>query len=408
MKSDLYSTHFTIAGYLAFGFSMAIVGIFVVVTFVSFVSKREVIRWQLKTLSFLFLVALAVMAFLWDPAPYYDSYRHFQWLDQIRSQKIGLFDFLKNGFRGSQVGNYYGLVSFNMLRYLIATISTNNHMLPFICTAIDYMIFYYVIWDFIDREEINCIWFFVIWIVSFSFMSYFMVVSGIRNAFAASIAGLGVYNRLYKRHSYVEYALLSSIAITIHPNVALPLLIAIVYPLFKGVKSLIIIFFCILFFRFGYTVLQSSNIPFLSYVGGVIAYYIVDNQYYGELITYVSDIIVILCSLLLFVRNKGMTLFSGKNELCKVYDTEVEKCIQFVFVYCVAVLAMFFLGGTNFLTRASYVLGILSIFLVKYYAGLSYTLSKKDLPNIFLIIGIILASLVNIGSGFLLLLAQFF
>lgn len=408
MNSDLYSTHFSTVGYSAFWLAAAIIGVFITVTFISFVLKKEVVRWQIKALLFAFLAALAVWAFLWDPAPYHDSYRHFQWLNQIRNQKMGLIDFLKNGFGGSKIGNYYELIGFNILRYIVVTISSNNHALPFICTVIDYLIFYYVVMDFVDREEISYTWLFVIWALSFSFMSYFMVVSGIRNALAASIAGLAIYNRLYKKHGYLEYAILSGIAVTVHPNVALPILIAIVYPFFKGIKSFLILFLCVVFFRVGYTFLQTSSIPFLSYVGGVIEFYLVENQYHGELTTYIADIIVILCSILLLTRNRGMLIINSKDENNEVKDTDVEKCVQFAFVYCVAVISMAFVGGTNFLTRAGYVLGILSIFLVKYYSGLKYTTSGRDLPNILLMSGMIIASLINIGSEFLLLLAQFF
>lgn len=408
MNSDLYSTHFTTIGYIAFWLAAAIIGVFIAVTFVSFVSRREVVRWQIKVLLFAFLVALAVWAFLWDPAPYYDSYRHFQWLDQIRNQRIGLIDFLKNGFGGSKIGSYNGLIGFNILRYIVATISSNNHVFPFMCTVIDYLIFYYVVVDFVDREKVSYTWLFVIWVLSFSFMSYFMVVSGIRNALAASIVGLAIYNKLYKKHGYFEYAVLSVIAVTIHPNVALPILIAAVYPLFKGAKSFFVLFLCVIFFRFGYTFLQTSSIYFLSYVGGVIEFYIVENQYHGEMTTYVADIIIIVCSILLLNRNRRVLLFNNIDENNEVKDTGVEKCVQFAFVYCVALIAMASVGGTNFLTRGGYVFGILSIFLVKCYSGLSYTASGRNLPNILLMTGIVLASLYNIGSEFLLLLAQFF
>lgn len=408
MNSDLYSTHFTTGGYIAFWVSAVIIGTFIAVTFISFISKREIIRSQIKTLLFIFLAALSVWAFLWDPAPYYDSYKHFQWLNQIRNQKIGLLSFLKNGFNGSKIGNYYGLIGFNILRYIVVTLSSNNHMLPFLCTAIDYLIFYYVVIDFIDKEGINFTWLFVVWAMSFSFLSYFMVVSGIRNAFAASIAGLAIYNKLYKKHGYVEYVFLSVMAITIHPNVALPLLITIVYPLFKGIKSIFVLFFCILFLRFGYTFLQSSGIPFLSYVGGVIEFYIVDNQYHGEVTTYISDIIVIVCSLMLFARNRRTLLPQGDNQRGKVQNVGSTRCVQFVLVYSLAVLSMAFVGGTNFLTREGYVLGILSVFYVKFFSSLHYTVSKEDFPNVTLLAVIILASLANIGSEFLLLFAQFF
>jgi hypothetical protein len=69
---------------------------------------------------------------------------------------------------------------------------------------------------------------------------------------------------------------------------------------------------------------------------------------------------------------------------------------------------MAFVGGTNFLTREGYVLGILSVFYVKFFSSIHYTVSKEDFPNVILLAVIIFASLANIGSEFLLLLAQFF
>ena len=140
----------------------------------------------------------------------------------------------------------------------------------------------------------------------------------------------------------------------------------------------------------------------------MIEFYIVGNQYHGEMTTYIADIIIIVCSILLLNRNRGALISNNRDENNEVNDTGVENCVQFAFVYCVAVIAMVFAGGTNFLTREGYVFGILSIFLVKYYSGLSYTASRRDLPNILLMTGIILAALFNIGSEFLLLLAQFF
>lgn len=400
MNSDLYSTKFTIAGYATFWLAALVIGIFVVVTFVSFVSKREVVKWQMKALLFCFLVALSLWAFLWDPAPYYDSYKHFQWLNQIRQQKLGLLTFLKDGFQGSKIGNYYGLIGFNILRYVAVSISSNNHMLPFMCTAIDYLIFYYVVTDFFEREEISNTWFWVTWVMSFSFMSYFMVVSGIRNAVAASLAGLAIYNRLYKKHSYIEYLILAIVAVTIHPNVVLPILITVVYPLFRGTKSFLILVFSMIFFKFGYVLLKTSSISFLSYVGEVVEFYIVDNRYHGELTTYISDIVVLLCCLLLFIRNKNV------NDAEK--GTDEERYGQFIFIYCLAILTMVFVGATNFLTRGCYVLGILSVFFVKRFSKLSYTASREDMTNIVLITVIIFTSLINIGSELILLLAQFF
>ena len=402
MNYDLYSTQFTIVGYIAFWIAAVVIGTFLIVAFISFVSKKEVIRRQMKLLLLCFLVALSIWAFLWDPAPYYDSYKHFQWLDQIRKQNLGLLTFLRDGFQGSSIGNYHGLVAFNILRYVLVNISSNNHIFPFVCAAIDYFIFYYVVVDFFDRQKIKMTWLFVVWTMSFSFMSYFMVVSGIRNALAASVSALAIYNHLYKKHNLVEYFVLSIIAVTIHPNVIFPLLIAYVYPLFSGIKSVFVMILSAIFFRFGYIFLKLSGISFLEYIGEVIEFYLIDNQYYGELTTYIVDIVVILSCLLLLIRNDKTKIGDNTNKLGN------ENCAQFVFVYCVALLTLAFVGGTNFLTRGCYVLGTLSVFLVGQFSRMRFRWCRQDIPNFILMGGIIIASLVNIGNEFMLLLAQFF
>lgn len=404
MNSNLYSTQFTLVGYAAFWVSAVVIGVFISVVFLSFIFQREIVKRQIRVLLLLFLVALSIWALLWDPPPYYDSYKHFQWLNQIRQQKHGLLAFLQEGFYGSEVGNYYGLIAFNILRYIVVSISSNNHVLPFLGAAIDYLIFYYVVTDFFKREKISTTWLFVTCSLSFSFMPYFMVVSGIRNALAASIAGLAIYNKLYKQHKQTEYFILSIIALTIHPNVLLPLLLAIVYPLFRGPKSFLLLVFSMVFFGFGYKLLKMSGIAFLVYVGEVIEFYIGDNQYYGEITTYISDIIVLICCILLLLRKKKRYACAIENDA----GVEKERYSQFIFVYCWAVLAVSFVGGTNFLTRGCYVLGILSVFFVKQFSELSFRASRRGILNLALMMIIIFATFVNISHESFLLLAQFF
>lgn len=406
MNENLYSTDFTTIGYLLFLIAAMIIGLFLVVTFISFITKREIVKNQMRILFISFIVALSVWALLWDPAPYYDSYKHFQWLDQIRAQNLTLYKFLKDGFEGSRTGNYHGLIFFNILRYIIVRISSNNHVLPFVCTIIDYFIFYYIVIDFFSCEKLRYTWMFALWTMCFSFMSYFMVVSGIRNTFAASVSALAIYRRIYKKSSLVEYAILSFIAVTTHPNVILPLMIALIYRYIGGYKCAFVLLSGIVFLKFGTNILKSSSIYFLSYIGGVIEFYLVDFQYHGEIITFIADIVVIVCLLLmLYHKNnkKYLYMFESSEEYFLM-----ERYLKFCKVYLWVLLALAFVGSTNFLTRGSYVLGFLSVFFIKAFSKIKFSLLKHENLNTILLITIIVVSLINIGHEFLLLLAQFF
>lgn len=407
MNIDLYSTNFTIIGYVLFCFSSIIIGFFAMICFVSFISNKQIKKEHIKFYLSLFLMALSIWALLWDPAPYHDSYRHFEWLDEIRIQGLDIITFLKEGFKDSTYGNYKELIAFNVLRFIVVSVSQDNHILPFVSTMIVYLIFYYIVTDFFEREHINYKWLLIILLLSFSYMSYYMVVSGIRNALAASIAGLAIYRRIYRRKGSVEFVITSVIAMTVHPNIILALAISVVYPLFSGLKSLWILVVGILCFRGGYYLLLATNIPYLSYIGNVLKFYLVDYQYHGEMITYLVDIVVTICCLILLCVNRVTILRSYQYE--KVRD--VKHClntVDFIQVYLILLLVMSLAGSTNFLTRSGYVLGLLSIFIVKEISKCEFSLSGKGLLNSFLLMVVSFATMINIGSELLLLFSQFF
>lgn len=397
MGSDLYSTSFTTIGYIAFWFAFAIILFFWTASAVSFISQREIVRRQQRYLFGSFVVALAVWALLWDPAPYYDSFRHFIWLDQIRSQELSLWEFLTEGFSGSRTGNYKGLIAFNILRHVVTKLSNDNHMLPFVSTTICYLIFYYIVTDFFKDKKIKYSLLFPSCVLCFSFMPYFMVVSGIRNALAASIAAFVLYQRIHKNKGIIYYIVGALIVITVHPSLMIPIAVGLVYPIFKGARSFYLLFIGMAFLSLGVNILMNSNISFLAYIGNAISYYLNEGKYFGEMITYVVDIVVLTSIIVFFYINR--------RELRR----HSEKGFQFYRVYMVIVLAMAFLGGTNFLTRSGYVLGPLAVFLIDpIYQVMSSKFARHKFYNIVLGFIILIACLINIADGFILLLAQFF
>ncbi len=401
MSSDLYSTSFSSIGLIAFFISMAVIVLFWISSFFSFILKREIVVKQQKILIAGFAVSLAIWALLWDPAPYYDSYRHFQWLDQIRSQiheqNLSLWRFLRDGFKGSTVGNYKSLIAFNVIRYFVTKISNNNHLLPFVCTLLDYYLICYIVTDYFESRKIKFNWLFPYTSICFSFIPYFMVVSGIRNALAAAITAFGIYRKIYKKKGNVEYFLITIIVATIHPNMLLPLVIGLIYPFCKGMKSIFILFGGVVFLRFGVNYLQRSSLSFISYLGNTISYYMNEGKYSGEMLNFTVDIVVIVSILII--------IFLNRSSISKINTDGLQFCIVYMFV----ILATAFLGGTNFLTRSGYALGPFAVFIIEPLYQLKYSLAAPNgLANCFLMLITISACLINIVQGYWILLAQFF
>lgn len=397
MNYNQFSTDFTTIGYVAFWICASIIAIYWGTVLFSFISKREIVERQRKWLTASFVVSLIIWALLWDPAPYYDSYKHFIWLDQIRSQGGSLFKFLSEGIVGSRYGNYPGLIAFNILRYIVAVISEDNHFLPMICTAIVYTLVFYIVQDYFKKKELSCTWLFPCLTMVFSYLPYFMVVSGIRNALGASIAAYAIYKRIFKNKNLLYYFTISLIAVTVHPNVLLALVIGLVYPFFKGFKSIFILFAGALFLMIGVNYFQSSNVFFLSYIGNTISFYLNEGKYSGEMVTYIVDIVTLICTLFLLYINRR-DLDEGNND-----------GLQFCIVYMVVCIATAFVGGTNFLTRSCYVLGPLIVFIIEPFSSCGYSIRERNgVINWIIMATIIVTSTINIGQGFLLLLAQFF
>lgn len=355
----MYSTELNFGGHvLLFGAIFAIIVCLCVLCF-SIMKRENVIMKQLNIVCSCFTIGCAILAFLWQPAEYHDLYRHFIFLDQIRESKLSFWEFLTAENNGIQAaGKYSTMIGFNVLRYFVAVILNNNHWLPGLCVLFDCAVFQYITLDWMKKNRIHQKWLLACYILMFSFMPFLLVASGVRNAFATSLVTLALYLRLCNKKSMMTYFILCAIAATFHPSALLPAVFGVLFPFIKGKKSIIIMCGVIMLFRPIASLFASLNIPFLSYIGSVYLFYIEEHQYKGEMLSFVTNIIVLVVLLVL----------NFTKDAVRDLDLRDNRIYEFLFVYIIFLLATTMLGTNNIMLRSAYALGPLALVLITPYA----------------------------------------
>ena len=227
----MYSTQFTVFSGTIFCLAVTLLSMLMIVCSLGSIKKAYFSYNSIIIFLVLFSISIAAIAAVWDPAPEYDSYRHFQLLDEIRNSHLSFIGFL---FNKAEVGGFPELFCFNVIRYVYVCLFTGNKGFVFLCTLFDYLVFTYIFskYNKSNSYSFECIvatLFFV-----FGFMPYLMVVSGIRNALATAIISLAIFRRLYEKKPLLEFLILGIIAITIHPVVIIPFAFVFVYRFFNS------------------------------------------------------------------------------------------------------------------------------------------------------------------------------
>lgn len=196
-------------------FSAAYVCLFIALIFVY--GRIKIKERTMKVLFFLFALSLANIAFFKEPPRAWDLTFHLAYMDQIRNSSLSIFEFLFHNT--SWVGGYRFFFTFNLIRYVICQLSENNHWLPWTCVLIDYCIVGYIMYDWSRDHEKNgkVNWLSVL--ICFGLLPFIHANSGMRNALAFSLMGLGIYLYSYKKKKLLVFLILSAMAVTIHPSV---------------------------------------------------------------------------------------------------------------------------------------------------------------------------------------------
>lgn len=298
-----------------------------------------------KKLLLILVVSLALLSMCINPIPSWDLYRHYIFLEDIRSNGIGFYDFLFDNRMRIGGSDYVTLISFNILRYMVA-ITGIYSLLPFIMTLITYLIWFYITVDWCKEHRINSLDIMFSLILSLVMMPYIFVNSGLRNTTASAIVGLGIYLYLYRNHSLAKLVVLSIIAFTIHPSIAHILLVFSISYLFKSMKlatfilillTNVIPILCTFFYNSEFEILRKLAYSFSIYTA---------NRF-EDLNFYVIS--VYLVALFFCFRFFIGDVKFNKNE---------NKISRFLLMMCLN--AFFYIGYTEFVLRPSYIIGILS------------------------------------------------
>ena len=333
-----------------------------------------------KTL-FIVAISLAVITMCVNPTKYWDIFRQYELLDAIRTSRIGMAEFLFDNKLRIGSSDYKSLFAYNLIRYLVVILG-NNRLLPFIMTAITYIIWSYITIDWVKEHSMTGNDIIISMMLSGVLMPFIFVNSGLRNTTSAAIASLAIYNNLYKKHRILELLLLFIVAFTIHYSMVY---VIIVYLLTKfcGTKIALIGLFiwtniipsiATLFRNSQYEVLRKMSSSFSIYTG---------NRSF-EINLYLFGAYVVLFGLAaaLLLKRKA-----GQNQ----EDIGIEK-----FVVIMLANSIFNIGYSEIILRPLYTLGVMSTPVLYYMYGGKQKTKEQAIAVLCIIMGLVIVLRVSL------------
>ena len=321
------------------------------VCFVLFQNRLKITKVQISVIYIFFALSLAIVAYYMTPPSSWDIVRHSADMDNIRQSRISFFDFLfvNNSYIGGY--GYSDLFVFNILRFLVVKISNNNFLISAICAFICYSIVGYIIVDWQEINGKNSSINALSLLLCFSFMPFIHVVSGLRNALAASILGLAIYLYLYKNKRLYIFVVLCFIAATIHPAALITIPFVIIAKFDIGIIGYIGVFIASIIAQTVAKWLSTSSILYFRIVGQKYFTYTSDDQYRASRAPLYTVLLLIV--VFLFVYFVGHFRKRSNNE-----DNNRKLIYSFFAVYMVYILGN--IGNYEMVLRPAYVLGPLS------------------------------------------------
>ena len=326
-------------------------------------------------------VSLAVITMCVNPTKYWDIFRQYELLDNIRSSGIGLVEFLFDNKLRIGGSDYKSLFAYNLLRYLVVSLG-NNRLLPFIMTAITYLIWSYITIDWVKEHPMTGNDIIISMMLSGVLMPFIFVNSGLRNTTAAAIAALAIYNNFYKKHRIIELIILFVVAFTIHYSMVYVIVVYILTKLCRTKIAIALLFvwtnviplIANQFKNSQYEVLRKMASSFAIYTGRrgfSINYYLL-----GAYI-----VMFALCIALLLTHKKS-------NDTANLRD----------FVVMMVINAIFNFGYSEIVLRPLYILGVMSTPVLYYMCGknLRENKSLRIMSVLCIILGLILVLRISL------------
>lgn len=299
----------------------------------------------------IFILSLSIMAYNMNPPVGWDINSHSMFMNQIRGSEMSFFDFLfKND---SLIGGaeYTSLFTFNILRYIVVSISQNNLLLPAICAFIDYSILGYIIVDWSEQNNGDYKISIFTLLLNFSFTPYVHAISGMRNILSASIIGLAAYLYLYKKKSIILLIVLSLAAVTVHPAAIITVPFIFLAKLKIGSIGFAAVFIVSALANPVAQRLSYSQIGFLALIGHKYLNYTAETQYRSSRTPLYGVLIITAVFLLIY-----FLLYRRFNMLDKQSDKKI--IYNFLAIYMVYIWGN--IGNYDMVLRPAYVLGVLA------------------------------------------------
>lgn len=320
--------------------------------FITFFKKIRLSKRQFIFLWAFFVFSLSVFAY--NQSLNYinsDMVRHSSSMNQIRNSGISFLNFLFNNVNSVGGLSYNNLFTFNIIRYIVIKITSNNLLLPAICTVIDYSIIGYIIadWSYQNNGKYRLDFFTLI--LNLAFTPYVYVITGLRNALAACLIGLGAYLYLYKKKKITILIVLSLMAVTVHPAALMTIPFIFLAKLNIEFLGFAAVFLISALAKPAAEFFSNSTISFLALIGRKYLIYTSDNQFragnaslYAVLI--ISGVYIIIY-FLFYNWNKKSEIQSSKRVMYKFFA-----------LYMLFILGN--IGNYDMVIRPAYVLGVLS------------------------------------------------
>ncbi|WP_448863840.1 EpsG family protein [Dorea sp.] len=292
-------------------------------------------------------LALSIITMCVNPTKYWDLYRQYAALNEIKNSGIDFIDLLFNNKLRIGGTDYVQLFFYNIIRYLVVILK-NNRMLPFIMTFITYGIWCYITIDWNKEHYMSGNDIVISMMLCNVFMPFIFVNSGLRNTTAAAILALAIYNNMIKKHSFIEFVILFFFAFTVHFSVIYVVIIYLLSKMRHTKLAVVLLFFGTNIIPYIAGTFRNSKYEILSKMSSSFAIYTEKRSsginYY--LIGAYIVLIGIMISLLIEKKNN----IENSKEIVAVQS----------FLIMMVISSVFNLGYLEMILRPLYVLGVLS------------------------------------------------
>ena len=292
---------------------------------------------------FILVVAMAVFgSSINPPSQGWDLYRHYQYLEALRTASYSFTDYMFNFDNILGGGTRSGLYGFKLYFFIMSKFKSNR-LLPFVTLLIVYGIWSYITQDWLkkkNKEEFLAPAF----LFCLATMPYVYVNTGIRNGLAASIVALALYREFEKNGSPIVTALFLVFSCTVHNAVIIVIPCWILAHFTVRLKTILIIAIGIALLEPVAQFLYAQSIPGISQAANSYLHYIKSDAYffsYGYLIVDIIFTLLIICAF--YHANK-------KNNSKSIY--------RFILIYAFVIMAQ--IGHYDLILRPMYVLAMLS------------------------------------------------